>query len=120
MRVTFSPNEHLQNLIAELRRVANKEKVMIWKRIAADLSKPSRQRREINLTRINANTKDNDTIVVPSKVLSSGEIDHKVQVAPFSFSKNAKDKITRSKGAAISINELLKSNPKGNKIRIIG
>lgn len=120
MRLTFSPNVHLQSLIAELQRVASKEKVSIWKRIASDLSKPSRQRRAVNLSRINMNTDDNDVVVVPGKVLSSGDIDHKVQVAAFSFSKNATEKISKAKGTAISIQELLKANPKGNKIKIIG
>jgi len=120
MRAISSPNTELQNLIMELRKAATTQKAMIWKAIAADLSRPSRERRVVNLSRINFSTEDNDVIVVPGKVLSSGDIDHKVKVAAFSFSGSAKQKISQAKGSVMTIEELLKSNPKGKGVKIIG
>ncbi|MCB9358660.1 50S ribosomal protein L18e [Candidatus Woesearchaeota archaeon] len=120
MRKSYSPNEELQSLISVLREVSSKEKVNIWKRVASDLSRPTRQRRIVNLSRINRVTKENDIVIVPGKVLSAGDIDHKVQVAAFTFSKTAADKIAEAKGTVISIPELLKSNPKGKGIKIVG
>ncbi len=120
MRKLSSPNQDLQNTIITLKKAANVEKVNLWKRIAADLSMPSRQRRVVNISRINRFTKDNDIVVIPGKVLSAGDIDHKVQIAAFSFSKTAKDKITQANGTTVSILELVKSNPKGKGIKILG
>jgi large subunit ribosomal protein L18e len=120
MRTTYSTNEELQSIIAELRKASCMEKINLWKRVAADLSKPSRQRRAVNLSRIDRYTKDSDVIIVPGKVLSAGDLNHKVDVAAFSFSKSAKDKIIRAQGKALSISELIKKNPKAQGIKIIG
>lgn len=116
VRKTKATNPILNKLIQDLKTLSNKNKAPIWKRVASDLSKPTRQRRSINIARINKYSKANDTILVPGKVLSSGEMDHKVTVAAFDFSEEAKKKI----GNAISIQELMKKNPKGSKIKIIG
>jgi large subunit ribosomal protein L18e len=120
MRKSHSSNDELQTVIALLRKTAATEDVKIWKRVANDLSKSSRQRRVVNLSRINNYSKDNDTIIVPGKVLSSGDIDHKVQVVAFNFSKSAIDKIVGAKGTAMTITELLKANPRPKGIKIIG
>jgi|SRR3989344_5109054 len=109
----------LQTLIQELKKASSKEKVGIWKAVALDLEKPTRQRRAVNLSRISRLANENETIIVPGKVLSSGELDRKITVAAFKFSKEAVSKITRS-GKVMSIMDLLRENPKGKNIRIIG
>jgi len=116
MRETYSTNAELQQLIVELK----KAKVLLWKRIAADLSKPSRQRRVVNLTRIAQNAKEGEVIVVPGKVLSGGDITQKVNVAAYTFSDSAVEKIKKANGSTMTIAELLKSNPTGKGIRILG
>ncbi|MFH1511032.1 MAG: 50S ribosomal protein L18e [Candidatus Woesearchaeota archaeon] len=117
---TGPTNQELQALIAELRKLSYKEKADIWKRVAVDLAKPARQRRAINLSRINRYSSKDETVVVPGKVLASGVLDHPVSIAAFSFSGAARETIAKSKGAAITIAELLKQNPKGKNVRIIG
>jgi large subunit ribosomal protein L18e len=109
----------LKKLIVELEKLAKKEKVKLWKRIAYDLSKPTRIRREVNLYKINKYTKQGETALIPGKVLSLGNIDKKLTIAAYKFSNIAKEKINKI-GKAISIKELLKENPKGKKVRIIG
>jgi large subunit ribosomal protein L18e len=113
-------NEQLQGLIRELKKHSSSQKAPIWKRVASDLEKPTRQRRIVNLTRINRYTKENEIIVVPGKVLGTGELDHRVTIAAYNFSKQALDKIARSKGTVYSIYEFMQKNPKGQKTRIIG
>lgn len=120
MRQTYSTNEELHVLLGELRKAASGDKALIWKRIAADLSKPSRQRRVVNLSRISRYTKENDVVVVPGKVLSAGDLNHKVQVAAFTFSHSAREKIEQAKGKAVTIRELLQSKPDGKGIKLIG
>ncbi|MEK6839465.1 MAG: 50S ribosomal protein L18e [Nanoarchaeota archaeon] len=115
MKKTGPTNPTLQRLIQELREASKKNKADIWKVIAKELEKPTRRRREVNILRINRHTKANETIVVPGKVLATGDMDHKVKVAAWQFSEAA-----RSKVQAMSIPELIKENPKGKDVRIIG
>ena len=107
-------------LIQELKKKSIDEKVKIWKRIATDLEKPTRNRRIVNLSKIDKYSKDNETVIVPGKVLGSGDLSKKITIAAYSFSEQAIDKIKESNGKALYIDELMKSNPKGNKIRIMG
>jgi large subunit ribosomal protein L18e len=113
-------NNQLTSLITELKKTSIKEDVKIWKRIASDLEKPTKSRRIVNLSRINRYVKNGEIIVVPGKVLSMGELDKKVTVAAYNFSGNAKDKIKQSGSSVITILDLIKTNPKGKKVRIIG
>ena len=89
----------------------------LWSRLAADLKKPSRQRREVNVYKIDRYAKEGETVVVPGKVLNHGELTKKVSVAAFSFSRSAHEKISKV-GKAMTIAELMEKNPK--KIRILG
>ena len=112
-------NNKLIELVNELKKKSLDEKVKIWKRIASDLEKPTRQRRIVNLSNVNANTKDNEIVIVPGKVLGSGELDHKITVAAFAFSESALEKINKM-GKTMTIKQLMETNPKGSKVRIIG
>jgi len=120
MKRTGPSNEHLQQLIFELRKISATEKAGLWKRIAEDLSRSTRQRRVVNVSRINRVTSANETVIVPGKVLGSGAVNHSVNVAAFSFSDSAKQRIQDAKGKALSIAELMKQNPQGKNIRILG
>ena len=105
----------VKELIRKLKKLGRKEDVNLWKRVAEDLEKSIRRRREVNVNRINRVTKEGETIVVPGKVLGDGEIDHKVNVAAYKFSENAKTKLN-----CMTIEELMDKNPKASKVRIIG
>lgn len=109
-------NQNLIMLIRELKKLSNKEKVNIWKAVAKELERPTRQMRKVNIWHINKTTKENEVIVVPGKVLGEGELDHKVNVAAYQFSEGAKTKIENN----MLIEELMDKNPKGSKVRIIG
>lgn len=112
-------NEELKELVSSLKRLSLENNVKIWKRIAEDLQKPIRRRRVVNVYKLSKYSKDNDTIIVPGKVLGSGEIGHKLNVAAFSFSQDAQKKISE-KGQTMTIPELMKKNPLGKKVKILG
>ncbi len=99
---TGPTNDELRQLINKL----GKDKTPFWKRIAKDLSRPTRSRRSINLSRINRFTKSGETVVVPGKVLGAGELKHKLSVAAFEFSESAVKKIKEAGGDIMSINDL--------------
>jgi len=116
---TGPTNVQLQKLIVELKSLSTKQEAPIWKRIANDLSKSTRNRRMVNLSKVQKIAKDNETLIVPGKVLSAGELTKKVTLSAWQFSELAKTKVNKV-GKAISIQDLMKSNPKGKGVRILG
>ena len=113
-------NPMLLELIHELKKQSNENDVAIWKDIALRLEKPSRNWPEVNLDRISKYILDKETALIPGKVLATGNLTKKVSIAAWSFSENAQEKIKKSGGKCISIEDLLKNNPKGKDIRILG
>ena len=109
----------LKELIRDLKILGNKEKINLWKRIASDLEKSTRIRRKANIYKIDKCTRNGETAIIPGKVLSMGELTKKITVAAYQFSENAEEKIN-AVGKAITIKQLMKENPKGKKVRIIG
>ena len=120
MKRTGPTNPLLRDLIGELKKRSNEQSVNLWKRIASDLEKPTRQRRVVNLSRINRYTKENEIIVVPGKVLGSGMLNHKLTISAYQFSDQAKDKIEKAGAKIITLLELSKEKPDGKNLRIIG
>lgn len=90
-----------------------------WIEISRIISSPKRNRIEKNLTDINKDAKDGEIIVVPSKVLSMGELEKKIKVVALSFSKNAREKILKSGGKVSTIFEEIKKNPEAKGVRIL-
>ncbi len=116
---TVRKNVQLAKLIDDLNRLGTKEKINLWKRIANDLAKPTRQMIKVNLYKINKYARKEETIIIPGKVLAVGELDKKITIAAYKFSDVAKEKIQKQ-GKLITIRELMNSNPKGKKVRILG
>jgi large subunit ribosomal protein L18e len=120
MRETKSTNPEIIKLIRYLKKQSREQEADIWHDVAAGLSKPSRQRIAVNLSRINRYTEKSDVVVVPGKVLASGMLDHAVTVAAFDASARAKAKLAAAKAKYLSISELVEQNPKGSNVKIIG
>lgn len=115
------PTNQERVTLARLMQKGSKEvKANLWREIAERLSKPKRKRIEVNLSQVSRYTKPNETVVVPGKVLGSGRLTHPIKIAAFNFSKQAAQKITEAKGTCMTMSELLKKNPKGSGVKIIG
>ncbi len=120
MRETKSTNPEIVQLIQFLKKQSREKDAAIWLAVAEKLSKPSRQRIAVNLSKINRYTDKNATVVVPGKVLASGVLDHAVTVAAFDASDKAKEKLASVKAKYLSIAELVEKNPQGSNVKIIG
>lgn len=107
-------NINTRKLVAELR----KTKTPAWKRIADELEKSTKRMPKVNIHKINKYTRDKEIAVIPGKVLGVGNLDKKLTVAAFQFSESAREKINKS-GKALSLSEILKQNPKAEKVRIL-
>ena len=117
---TGATNPLLRDLIGELKKRSSEQSVNLWKRIALDLERPTRQRRVVNLSRINRHTKEDEIIIVPGKVLGTGMLNHKLTISAYQFSDQAKDKLEKAGVEIVSLLDLSKEKPNGKKLRIIG
>lgn len=120
MRKTKTTNPELIELIQFLKKQGRENNAKIWRDIAERLTKPSRRSIAVNLSRINRYTQKNVTVAVPGKVLATGEMTHPITIAAFAFSENAIKKISGAKGKCLSFPDLIKKNPTGSKVEVIG
>ncbi len=113
-------NQLVIQMVKELKGASKKNNAPIWSRLAELALKPSSARRTINIGQIDKFVKDNDVIVVPGKVLGTGNISHKITLCSFSMSTTGAKKVLQSGGKIISFSELIKSHPTGKGVVIIG
>lgn len=90
-----------------------------WNPVAKMISTSKRNHADVNLLDIEKQTSVGDTVVIPGKVLSSGEITKKIRICALSFSSSALQKIKKTKSEPIALAEEIKKNPKAEGIKII-
>ena len=120
VKKTTKTNPMLITLIHELKKQANEKDAPIWKDVAVRLEKSAKNWPVVNLDKINKYTGEKETALIPGKVLSNGELTKKVSIAAWSFSEKAQEKIKKAGGKTLTIEELVKHNPKGKDVRILG
>jgi large subunit ribosomal protein L18e len=111
-------NPRLSSLIADLKSTARNDGGKVWSDVAERLEKPRRTHAEVNLGRIERYAQEDETVVVPGKVLGSGALRKGVTVAAVDFSSTAQTKIDKV-GEAIELEQALENNPDGSKVRVI-
>jgi large subunit ribosomal protein L18e len=90
-----------------------------WVEIAGLLSGPRANMMNLNLDKLNEESKEGDTIVVPGKILAQGELNKKIKVVALSFSEKAKEKISKARGEVSTILEEIKKNPDAKGIKFL-
>lgn len=120
MAIIQMTNQIVLQMAKEMKSASKKNKAPIWSRLAELALKPSSARRTINISQIDRLTKDNDTIVVPGKVLGTGNMSHKITLCSFSISNSGVQKIIQTGGKIMSYTELIKTHPTGKGVIIIG
>lgn len=113
-------NQLVISMVKELKQASSKNKAPIWSKLAQMAQKPSIARRIVNVSKLNEVTSDNDVVVVPGKVLGTGNISHKITLCSFSISTSAVKKITGVGGKIINYSEMISKFPTGKGVRIIG
>jgi large subunit ribosomal protein L18e len=111
---TGPTNPALRGLIERLRQ----REEGVWRRAAEILSRPTRKRVEVNLSKINRYG-DRGVLLVPGVVLASGVLDKPVTVSAFRFSAEARRKILEAGGRALGLEQLLEENPEGKGVIIL-
>ncbi|KAB1188120.1 MULTISPECIES: 50S ribosomal protein L18e [Haloferax] len=111
-------NPRLNSLIAELKAVSRESGANVWQDVADRLEKPRRTHAEVNLSRIERYAREDETVVVPGKVLGSGVLQKNVTVAAVDFSSTARTKIEQV-GDVVTLEQIAEQNPEGSNVRVI-
>ena len=90
-----------------------------WHALAKCIAGATRTQASVNLSMIDKHTKTGDTIIVPGKVLSSGELTKKIRICSLSISQAAREKLKKTKSEYASIADEIKINHKAEGIKII-
>ena len=106
-------------LLVETLRLAKKTNSPFWLQIARILSGPRRKKIVLNLDEIEEGTKEGDSIVIPGKILSYGEINKKIDVIAFAFSEKAKEKLLKVKSQTTNIVDEIKKNPGAKGLKLL-
>lgn len=91
-----------------------------WRAVAQEILKQRRRRRTVNVIHISRSTNPNDSVVVPGKVLGTGAIEHPITLGTYSCSQVALKKIERAGGKVLPIEEMVKRNPSGKGLKVLG
>jgi len=90
-----------------------------WEKIIKKVSGSRRKRLELNLDEIDNQTKDNDLVIIPGRVLGKGNIKKKIKISAMKYTESAKEKLKESKIEFNLIEEEIKSNPEGKGIKVL-
>jgi large subunit ribosomal protein L18e len=93
-------------LASSFHKLSRSTKAGLWEDVSRKLYGSRQNRRSINVGEIERFSKDDSSVVVAGKVLGGGNISHKVTVAAFSFSKEAREKIMKSGGRCLNLSEI--------------
>ena len=112
-------NPRLTSLIADLKSESRNSGADVWSTVADRLEKPRSTHAEVNLGRIERYADEDETVVVPGKVLGSGRLQKNVTVAAVDFSSTAETKIRQADGETLELEQALEQNPDGSDVRVI-
>ena len=112
-------NPHLLSTIELLKQKSHEHQTAIWKDVAKRLSRSGKNWPGVNVSRLEKHLEKDQMVVIPGKLLGSGELTKPFTVAAFHFSKRAREKITGAGGSCLTIEKLVEKNPKGSNIRIM-
>jgi large subunit ribosomal protein L18e len=112
-------NPELVRAVRELRIAARTHDAPVWTSVADRLERARHQNPAVNVGQLERLAATDETLVVPGKVLADGDLSKKLTVAAFSYSSGARTKIHAAGGRALSLHDLVHTNPSGAGVRLI-
>jgi large subunit ribosomal protein L18e len=113
-------NPELLRAIRELRIAARSHEAPLWASVADDLERSRHPSRPVSVGHLDRVAAAEETVVVPGKVLADGSLSKRLTVAAFAYSAEARAKIHAAGGTALSLHDLLKANPNGAGVKLVG
>ena len=100
------------DIIEAIKTLRKKKDVKLFRKIVKEFKSSARARPEVNLSKIDKNSKANSTVVVSGKVLGGGVLNHPVNIVALSFSESAERKIKNSGGKCRDFSWLVEKGAK--------
>jgi large subunit ribosomal protein L18e len=119
-RAVRKENPELRRLLVALRRGAKANEAPLWEAVADRLARPRHRGRPVNVGQLERRARPEETVVVPGKLLAAGELTKPLTVAALAYSTEAREKIHRAGGRALTVDELVQARPDGAGVRILG
>ena len=91
-------NAQLVDIINQLKAQSRETGSAVWRDVAIRLSKSRKNWAQPNLSRVSRHAPEGATILVPGKLLGSGEVSSNHTVAAYSVSNGAREKIETAGG----------------------
>jgi len=113
-------NPELTHAVHELRKAARDNAAPIWGAAADRLERARHQTNPVNVGHLDRLTADKETVLIPGKLLASGEIHRPLTIAAFGWSEVARVKVHQAGGTLLTIHDLLKTRPDGAGVRLLG
>ncbi len=104
----------------EYEKLARKTKKPLFERVVKELKHSSRQKRSVNLSKVNRYSIKGANILVLGKVLGAGELKHPVNITAFTYSDSAIEKLKESKSTINTLSDWLKNPKIPKKVIILG
>ena len=104
---TGPTNPAMRRLALDLRKTKNK----VYVDVARHIERPRRSKRVVNINRLSKLSAKYSTFIVTGKVLGIGEVTKPISVYAWTFSKDAKKKITDAGGKTLPLKNVLKDKP---------
>lgn len=90
-----------------------------WQKLAQIVAGSKRKYSSLNLRKIDRETKEGDTVVIPGKVLGSGDLTKRIRVCAINFSDSAKEKLKEIKAETIFLIDEVRKNPRAAGVKIL-
>ncbi len=113
-------NAALVELIDDLKNQSRDTGSALWRDVALRLESSRKNWAQPNLSRLSRHAGDASVVLVPGKLLGSGDVAGKPTVAAYRVSEGARNKIEAAGGKVLSIPELMQENPDGKGVFILG
>jgi large subunit ribosomal protein L18e len=108
--------ENLQRFLEKVLVSGKGEKESELRTKVYDIASRSRRRRvAVNLDKIGKCAKENESVIVPGKVLGGGTIGKKISICAVEFSRDALEKLKGAGCSVVGVEEILKKD----KVRLI-
>ena len=95
-------NPNLVELIDQLKEKSRETGSALWRDVAIRLSKSRKNWAQPNLSRLSRYAPEGAIVLIPGKLLGSGEVEGSPTVAAYSASEGARDKIIAAGGKYLS------------------
>lgn len=112
-------NPELRRLIRELYRQGRNHQTPLWEAAAERMDRARHARRPVNVGHLDRIAKPKDVLLVPSKLLASGNISKPVTVAALAYSPGAREKVVAAGGTVLSLHELLVKHADAKGVRLV-